>query len=174
MVRRLVLTASIIAAAISVLPVGARATTSLDPNDAGSRLDIRSVTRLVVHDGHLRLTLVFWDRTPIHMLRRRAARVEMGFSRPHDAIADSIVRFWPNRRGRLRVTWGEAGSTCCGHDSARHPDPYTYTTVIAIDPSRGMTRSFRAASTRRLRCSFEPRCGILRGRTIDRTRWTSG
>ena len=172
MARRFLLMASIIAVVMSVVPVSARAVTSFDPNDPGARLDIRSVSRVELNDDRLQLTMVFWGRTPIHVLRRRAARVEMSFTGPHHATAESIVRFWPNQRGRLRVTWGEAGSTCCGHDGARHPDPHTYTTVIGIDPTRGEIESFRAVSTRRLNCSFETRCGILGGRTIDRTPWT--
>ena len=171
MIRRLLITVAV-AAAVSALPAVAQATTSFDPDDVGPRLDIRSASRVEV--GHrLRVTLVFWDRTPVWLLRTRVARLEMSTRAPGHASHGALYgfRFWPNDRGRLRITYGESASSCCGHHAAEHPDPFTYTALIRFTPNGGPIKSFRGSTTRKVDCGFTPRCGLSGGQAIDNTRW---
>ena len=173
MARRLLLVASIIVVGTSVLPVSAQAATTFDADEVGGRLDIRSVTIIDLAGDRVLASIVFWDRTPIHLLRKRSVRVEMSSNGPHHPTGGALygLRFWPNQRGRLRVTWGEIGSGCCGHDGAQHPNAFTYTSLTHFVPNGAPIRSFRATTTRRIRCSFEPRCGLYGGRPIDHAPW---
>jgi hypothetical protein len=175
--RRMLPTILIVGTVIAALPTPARAATRSDPDDVGPRLDIRSVSVAQVHH-RTRVTLVFWDRTPVSLLRRRVARLEMSTRAPSRASAGYGFRFWPNSRGRLRITYGDPGSGCCGHDRAEHPDPFTYTALIdfSLDnpypPESDRIKTFRGATTRRVHCGLSRRCGLSGGRSIDRTPWT--
>jgi hypothetical protein len=172
MIRRLLFTVAV-AVAVAALPTVAQATTTFDPDDVGPRLDIRSVSRSEVGEDQLRVTLVFWDRTPVWLLRARVARLEMSTRAPSHASRGALYgfRFWPNDRGRLRITYGESGSSCCGHHAAQHPDPFTYTALIRFTPNGGPIKSFRGSTTRRVNCGFTPRCGLAGGAPIDNSRW---
>jgi hypothetical protein len=178
MIRRLVVTVFIVAVGGSVVPTLAQAVTISDPDDVGPRLDIRSVATVQIHH-HLQLTLVFWDRTPIWLLGSRAARLEMSTRAPSHAQPLFGFRFWPNGRGRLRITYGDPGSSCCGRHGAQHPDPFTYTALIKFslahplgDVDSDPIKTFRGSTTRTLSCGFSRRCGLLGGRLIDKTPWT--
>lgn len=98
--------------------------TASDGDDTRKRLDIRSATIETLSPGKTRVTVVFWNAVPPNFLARRAAGI---------AIGCCFVRFWPNDKGTLRVTWGDAASGCCLRQAARHPNPYTYSTVIPLD-----------------------------------------
>jgi hypothetical protein len=170
---RRALVASIALLVLAALPAAAEATTVNDRDDPLPRLDIRRASVAQVDEHHLRLQLVFWDRTPQWELRRRAARIEMSDAGPAEAQAQFGFRFWPNNAGKLRISYGEPGSTCCGHARARHPDPFTYKAVIRFSLDGALIKSMRASRTTRLPPCSRPRCGLVGGAIVDRTRWVA-
>jgi hypothetical protein len=173
MMRRVLRTVFIIAVVVLALPTPAQAATTSDLNDVGPRLDIRSVSTVPFSHDRFQLTLVFWDPTPVWLLRTRVARIEMSTRGPSHARAGAQYgfRFWPNSSGRLRITYGEAASSCCGRDGAQHPDPFTYSALIRFVPNGSPVKSFRGSTTRRVDCGLSARCGLSGGRRIDNTAW---
>lgn len=136
-------------------------TTVNDRDDVDKQLDIRSVTVDTLRPERTRVELVFWNPVPPRALSRRAARVEFdGY----------FVRFWPGRH-QLRVTWGDAASSCCVIHRARHPNPFSYRTVISLDQAQPPATEVRGCTTRRLDCTEGSRCGSSGGTLVDRTRW---
>jgi hypothetical protein len=132
-----------------------------DADDVPKRLDIRSVAVETVAEGRTRVVLVFWNGIPPQFLSERGALVKpLGYA----------VRFWPGRRGQLRVTWGDPASSCCLTHRARHPDPFTYTTVLPLDRVMPPPTDVHGSTTRRLACTGGSRCGISGGREVDTTR----
>ena len=172
MLRR-ILTVCISVGILAALQAPAQAASVTDSDDSLPRLDIRSASAVQISEHRLRLKLVFWDRTPVWLLRRRAARIEMSDQVPKDAHQVFGFRFWPNKDGRLRITYGEPASACCGHSRARHPDPFTYTATIRFSMDGALVKSFRAARTARLRPCWKQSCGLVGGRRVDKTRWVS-
>jgi len=155
---------------IAALQSPARANTVNDQDERLPRLDIRSASVVQVSEDELQVRLVFWDRTPQWLLRRHAARIEMSVARPKHASPALGFRFWPNRRGHLRITWGDPASDCCVRHGAQHPDPFTYLAVIPF--SLGATvQSFRALRTARMKPCWHAVCGLFGGRVVDKTRW---
>lgn len=145
---------------VSAEPLGP--TTVRDRNDVRKRLDIRSVTVETLSKGRTKVELVSWNGVPPSFLSRRAARVQTGIY---------FVRFWPGRH-QLRVTWGDAASSCCLNHRARHPDRYTYSTVISLDDAEPPATRVRGETTRLLDCKEGSRCGAGGGGTIvDKTPW---
>jgi len=156
------------------LQVPARAASVTDRDDPLPRLDIRSATAVQVSHNKLRLKLVFWDRTPPWFLRRRAARLEMSDRAPgHHPQPIFGFRFWPNKHARPRISYGEPGSTCCGHQRARHPDAFTYVALVPFSMHGALVKSFRAARTKLLPWCWRPRCGVVGGTLVDTSRWVS-
>jgi len=173
MMLRRTLAVCIMVGTIAVLQGPARAKSITDSDDGLPRLDIRSASVTQMARDEVELRLVFWDRTPQWMLRRRAARIEMSFARPKHASEALGFRFWPNRRGQLRVTWGELASDCCARHGAQHPDPFTYLAVIPFS-LRGAVpalQSFRALRTAQLKPCWHTICGLSGGRHVDKTAW---
>jgi|tagenome__1003787_1003787.scaffolds.fasta_scaffold20557326_2 hypothetical protein len=156
------------------LQVPARATSVTDRNDPLPRLDIRSASVVQVSPNKLRVRLVFWDRTPFWLLKQRAARIEMSDRAPgHHPRAMFGFRFWPDRHAHLRISYGEPGSACCGHARARHPDPFRYVALVRFSMHGALVKSFRAARTTQLPRCQRPRCGLVGGTLVDKTRWVS-
>jgi len=170
MVRRM-FAIFIFTAILATLQIPAQAASVRDPDDPLPRLDIRSASAVQVSEHRLRLKLVFWDRTPQWLLRRRAARIEMSDQAPKRAQQVFGFRFWPNSAGDLRITWGEPGSACCYHARARHPDLFTYAAIIPVSMDGWLVKSFRAARTTRLPPCEKPRCGLVGAHVVDKTRW---
>lgn len=171
MLRRMLLLICIVAGAFATLQTPALAALVSDPNEPIRRLDIRSASVEQVSENKLRVTLVFWDRTPMWLLRRHAARFVMSDAAPKYAQPQFGFRFWANRRGQLRITWGEPASACCGRQGARHPDPFTYMAVIPVSLDGLLIQSFRASRTARLRPCWHAACGLKGGKIIDKTAW---
>jgi hypothetical protein len=163
--------ASMVILGVVATDVSARAagsTSVLDANDVGGRLDIRSVSVARPSSQKTRVKIVFWNRVPVWLLRRRAARVEMAV----DGSYAYFFRFWPNKKGWLRVTWGDPGSNCCDVSPAAHPDAHTY--ISSMIPTDGILypypTSFRGVTTHKFDPCSGSRCGVG-GKQWDRTRW---
>jgi len=154
---------AVVGATVPALAEPLGPTTIDDPDDVDRQLDIRSVTVDTIREGRTRVELVFWNTVPPRALKRRAARVEFG---------GYFVRFWPGRH-QLRVTWGDAASSCCLIRPARHPDGYTYITMISIDGAEPPATRARGKTTGMLDCSEGSRCGASGGKLVDRTRWAN-
>jgi len=170
---RSIMTVCLVAGILATLQPSAGAVSVSDPNDPLTRLDIRSASVVQLTEKKLAVRLVFWGRTPMWLLRRHAARIEMSYEVPKNAHEELGFRFWPNRRGQLRITWGEPASACCERHGAQHPDPFTYLAVVpfSMDGFIPPIRSFRAARTARLPVCWHAICGVAGGRIIDRTAW---
>jgi hypothetical protein len=169
-VFRRIMTICLAAGILGTLQAPAEAALVSDPNEPPTRLDIRSAS-VVQLTEKLEVTLVFWGRTPQWLLRRHAARIEMSSALPKHADSQFGFRFWPNKRGQLRITWGEPGSACCGRQGARHPDPFTYTAVIPVSLHGLGIQSFRASRTARLPTCWHVFCYLTSGRIVDKTVW---
>ena len=126
-------------------------TTARDADDVRKQLDIRSVTVDTLSKGRTLVEIVFWNGIPPSFLKHRAAGVA--------ALCCYVVRFWPNRNGRLRVTWGDAASSCCAVRVARHPNPYTCFTILPLDQVMPPATRIRGYAMRKLDCSEGIRCG---------------
>src|SRR4051812_44218928 len=81
-VFRRIMTICLTAGILATLQVPAEAASGSDPNEAPTRLDIRSASVVQLTERKLEVTLVFWDRTPQWLLRRHAARIEMSDALP--------------------------------------------------------------------------------------------
>jgi hypothetical protein len=160
---------------LAAVQAPAEAASVNDPNEPITRLDLRSASVLQISADELQVRLVFWGRTPMWMLRRHAARVEMSFDAPKNAHEALGFRFWPNRRGQLRITWGEPASDCCARHGAQHPDPFTYLAVIpfSLDGAIPPIQSFRAVRTARLQPCWHVICGVAGGKIVDKTAWVA-
>ena len=154
----------------SVLVLGSALVADADPlgptevrdvDDVDRQLDIRSISVDTIRPGRTRVEMVFWNSVPPKALRRRAARIKAG--------PFYFIRFWPGRH-QLRVTWGDGASACCSIHVARHPDPYTYFTVIPLDEAMPPAERIRGFTTGRLDCHRQDWCGDAGGPPVDRTR----
>ena len=172
MLRR-VMCLLVLAGVVLTSATPAEAATVSDPNERPTRLDIRSASVVQISRDEVQITLVFWGRTPQWLLRRHAARIEMSFQKPRSAYPSLGFRFWPNRRGQLRITWGEPASDCCARHGAQHPNPFTYLAVIPFSLGGAVPelKSFRAVRTARLAPCWHAICGLSGGKVIDKTAW---
>lgn len=170
---RRAMTACVATGIVFALQAPAQAASVTDPNEPPTRLDIRSASVVQVTPHRVQITLVFWGRTPKWLLRRHAARIEMSYEAPKNAREELGFRFWPNRRGQLRITWGEPASACCSRQGAQHPDAFTYLAVVpfSVDGFIPPIRSFRAVRTARLPPCWHAICGVLGGKIVDKTAW---
>ena len=154
---------------IAALQSPARANTVNDQDDRLPRLDIRSASVVQVAEDELQVRLVFWDRTPQWLLRRHAARIRDELCEAEARVPSPGFRFWPNRRGQLRITWGEPASDCCARHGAQHPESLHISSVDSLlyrwrsrarasELPRGEDRTTQAVLARDLRSQRREDC----------------
>lgn len=166
---RILLIASIVVLVVVAFAASAQATTVSDPDDVGSRLDIRSASLVQIADWRIEVTIVFWDRVPTWLLRQHAAAIETSDKGPAHAESGNVkvgFSFFRNASGRLRIIWGEGASSCCGRAPAQHPDRFTYTAIV-----KGSLDNWSAKSMRGLTGRKGTARELTPGRLIDRTDW---
>ena len=175
--RRVLVVAALVATCLgAALPArGQEVVTAVDADDVGHRLDLRSVTVAPAANDRARITIRFWDRVPAWLIAHHIVRVEMSTDR-EDPQPSYVQQIFRNRDQRLRLTWGEAGSFCCGGRPAYHPDAFTYTAVLpfsiygAVPPPMALRG---VASRRAVRCDSRDECLFGRFKMADRTPWAT-
>ncbi|MEX0755050.1 MAG: hypothetical protein WD556_08040 [Actinomycetota bacterium] len=146
--------------ALVLLVPGTASASVFDDDDVQSPLDIRFVDVDLLDHGKTRFTLMFHDRVPPWMLRKRGALVELD----EPECCRFFVRFKTTRTGVLRTSFGDYGSSIY-HSPANHPNPFTYQAVLKawfMNSQCCKPDVYRGRTTRTFRRG---------GPTIDRTRW---
>jgi hypothetical protein len=166
------------AAAVLVVPTHVLAqpvVTASDPDDVGSRLDLRAVSLSPAAGDRSRITIVFWNRVPSRLLTHHVVRAELSWSEDRPTQGNYYFRITRTKSGRLQIVWGEGGSSCCSESRADHPDPFTYTgriqdSVYGFMPS---PRWLRGISSGKVDCRRRlATCTVSNEELVDRTQWT--
>lgn len=174
-IRRVLFVATVVASCLgAALPArGQDVVTAFDGDDVGHRLDLRAVTLEPASNDSSRITIAFWNRVPAWLLAHHVVRVEMSTDR-EDPFRRYVHQIYRNRDHRLRLAWGDAGSSCCGRVPASHPDAFTYTAVLPFSiygfvPPPMALRG--VASRRAVKCDSRGECLFVRFKMADRTPW---
>jgi hypothetical protein len=145
-----IVTVCITAGILATLQAPAEAASVSDANDAPNEADIRSASVVQLTEKKLEVRLVFWGRTPMWLLRRHAARIEMSYE-VRRTLMKIGFRFCRTDVDSCALPGASQHRLAA---SAMEPNTrsFTYLAVVRFSMDRFIPpiRSFRAARTARL------------------------
>jgi hypothetical protein len=149
--------------------------TASDPDDVGSRLDLRTVSLSPAAGDRSRITIVFWNEVPGWLFAHRVARPEFSWSEDRPTQGNYYFRMM---RGPRPAGFGSCEGKVARLDftvRAYHPDPFTYTGRIPHSVSGYMPPPMwlRGISSRKVDCRRRlPTRTVSNDELVDRTPWT--
>jgi len=147
-------------------------TTSSDPDDVGSRLDIRTVSVSPGTGDRSRITIVFWNEVSRWLLTHHLVQAEMGWDEKVPGRSGYYFHFMRTKNGLRLVAW--EGGTCCPLATrAHHPDPFTYTGLTngSVESYMPPPLWLRGSTSRRV-VDCPRACYVNPSEMVDRTPWT--